>query len=49
MKDGKSIEQVSLNDIVAAIAKPKTTQIGEANAYLQTFQKDDVFVISEVR
>ena len=34
MKDGKSIEQVSLNDIVAAIAKPKTTQIGEANADL---------------
>ena len=34
VKDVKSIEQVSLNDIVAAIAKPKTTQTGEANAYL---------------
>ena len=34
MKEGKSIGQVSLSDIVAAIAKPKTTQAGEAKAYL---------------
>jgi predicted transcriptional regulator len=33
MKEGKSIGQVSLSDMVAAIAKPKTTQTGEANAY----------------
>jgi hypothetical protein len=33
MKEGKSIGQVSLNDMVAAIAKPKITQTGEANAY----------------
>ena len=33
MKEGKSIGQVSLNDMVAAIAKPKTTETGEANAY----------------
>ena len=49
MKEGKSIGQVSLNDIVAALAKPKTTQTGEAKAYFKTFQKDDVFVISEIR
>ena len=33
MKEGKSVGQVSLSDMVAAIAKPKTTQTGEANAY----------------
>ncbi len=33
MKEGKSIGQVSLNDMVAAIAKPKTTQSGASNAY----------------
>ena len=46
MKEGKSIGQVSLNDMVAAIAKPKTTESGEANAYRQTCQKGDVFVIT---
>ena len=33
MKEGKSIGQVSLNDMVAAIAKPKTTETGASNAY----------------
>ena len=33
MKEGKSIGQVSLNDMVAAIAKPKTSQTGASNAY----------------
>jgi glycine betaine/proline transport system ATP-binding protein len=33
MKEGNSIGQVSLSDMVAAIAKPKITQTGEANAY----------------
>jgi glycine betaine/proline transport system ATP-binding protein len=33
MKEGKSIGQVSLNDMVAAIAKPKTSESGAAKAY----------------
>ena len=33
MKEGKSIGQVSLSDMVAAIAKPKTTKSGSSKAY----------------
>ena len=46
MKEGKSIGQVSLNDMVAAIAKPKTTETGEANAYRQMLKNGDAFVIT---
>jgi len=33
MKEGKPIGQVSLSDMVAAIAKPKTTKSGSSKAY----------------
>jgi hypothetical protein len=33
MKENKPIGQVSLSDMVGAIAKPKTTESGASNAY----------------